>query len=535
METPVCRGRLPLTIPQIMCKLGLVLLFLLLTGNNYAQDYFVLIQSDHRQPFYVRLGSQLYPSSPEGHLILSRLKDSTYTISIGFPGQTGAGLAGQEQTYSIATRRKDQELQLKDHGEAGWGLYDTQTKEWLTVLARSGGREEFRAVGIRKDDAFSRMMAGVVQDTAVLYNNYADPALTATATSPGNTSLSTTVPATTSLSTTSPGTTNASATTSPAIANPAATVKPGIDSSISTGSVITGNPLVTMPPAAKPATDSAVAILRSAKPADTATTHAQAIGNPRTLAIAPTTDTVTTRPQTVAHTSRTDTAATLLYRPISGTSLHKSPPATDSFTRQPLTAPGIVKLSERKSAHSIRQVYALPGKGAKADTVVVIIPIDTPRNLLAKNRGPNPDSPSLSQGPTYRLIVPAPVNPPADNTRARTADSGQKRTVKTALPYVNSDCHSFATDYDVDKLRVKMLQAVKDDDRIAAALKVFRTKCFSTSQVRALSEIFTADAAKFRFFETAWPFAADEHFRELGSLLTDPVYSNKFKTMTGGY
>lgn len=79
-----------------------------------------------------------------------------------------------------------------------------------------------------------------------------------------------------------------------------------------------------------------------------------------------------------------------------------------------------------------------------------------------------------------------------------------------------------------------MLEAAKDEDRVAAAAKVFKSKCFSTRQIRALSEVFATDAAKYRFFEAAYPFAADEHFRDLATLLTDPVYTNKFKTLTGG-
>jgi hypothetical protein len=258
----------------------------------------------------------------------------------------------------------------------------------------------------------------------------------------------------------------------------------------------------------------------------------------------------------------------------------------------------------------MRLVFADKGNGAKADTVVVIIPLDTVRTAGAKprsaspdsariaksrsisldstrttksrvigpdstrtaksrstsldsthtaksrpaaldssrapklhptpdsgkataggTRGPNSDSPS--QGSSVRVIIPTAVNPPADKTRAN--DSAKKPVTKTALPYVNSDCHNFATDYDIDKLRVKMLEASKDEDRVAAALKVFKTKCFFTRQIRALGEVFTTDAGKFRFFETAYPFAADEHFHELGSLLTDPAYTNKFKTLTGSH
>jgi hypothetical protein len=77
-----------------------------------------------------------------------------------------------------------------------------------------------------------------------------------------------------------------------------------------------------------------------------------------------------------------------------------------------------------------------------------------------------------------------------------------------------------------------MLESTKDDDRILAARKVFKTKCFSTRQIRALSEVFTTDAAKFKFLEAAYPFASDDHFAELSNLLADPVYSGRFRAMT---
>lgn len=97
---------------------------------------------------------------------------------------------------------------------------------------------------------------------------------------------------------------------------------------------------------------------------------------------------------------------------------------------------------------------------------------------------------------------------------------------------VNSDCKDFASDYDVDKLRVRMLDVEKDDDKMLAAKKVFKTKCFTTKQIKALSEVFTSDASRYKFFESAYPFVSDDHFRELAELLTDPVYNAKFKVMT---
>jgi len=94
-------------------------------------------------------------------------------------------------------------------------------------------------------------------------------------------------------------------------------------------------------------------------------------------------------------------------------------------------------------------------------------------------------------------------------------------------------CRNFAADYDVDKLRVKMLEGSKDEDRILTAKKVFKTKCFTTKQIRALSEVFTTDAGKYHFFEAAYPFVSDDRFRELTDLLADPVYNGKFRALTG--
>jgi hypothetical protein len=78
-----------------------------------------------------------------------------------------------------------------------------------------------------------------------------------------------------------------------------------------------------------------------------------------------------------------------------------------------------------------------------------------------------------------------------------------------------------------------MLEAGKEEDRVLVARKVFKSKCFSTKQIRALSEVFSSDSQKFRFLEAAYPFVSDEHFKELSDLLADPVYNTRFRTMTG--
>ncbi|HVU93764.1 MAG TPA: hypothetical protein VHE34_01015 [Puia sp.] len=631
-----------------MCKLGLVLLFSLITGSNYAQGYFVLLQSGNRQPFYVRLGTQLYSSTPGGHLILSQLKDSTYTMAIGRTGRPGV-----EQSYALTPSRKDQEFEIRDRGEAGWDLYDTQTKEWLTAVSRSGGREEVRAIGVRRDDAFSRMMADVVHDTAVLYNDYAGSELAVTpAIRPGTAGTAPTGTAAGEIPATNTPATGTSAADTPS-------TRPSSADSPATSTASAGTPTPRIPPAGTPNAGISTAGTASAglpPPGNPVTSTATAgtpanaaPGNKPDTATAPISriDTPVIRPETVGSpATRPGNSATLQPKsdpsaiPAGSNTAKADSPAANSFRSGPpletdssarralyLPIPSVVKLSERKLTRNMRLVYADKGKDAKSDTVVVIIPLDTPQTAAAKRRNTNLDSsrpaakqrnsnPDSSRNATkphnafpdsshpatkphnanpdssrpaaakirntspadsgrsssgrsrnagpdstrtaatrlrtadsgrvtsarlkgstldspsgVREIVPTPITPAAEKSRPN--DSSKKPAAKSPLPYVNSDCHAFATDYDIDKLRVKMLEVAKDEERIAAALKVFKAKCFYTRQIKALSEVFTTDASKYRFFETAYPFAADEHFRELGGLLTDPIYQSKFKTLTG--
>ncbi|MFM2138619.1 MAG: hypothetical protein RJA57_926, partial [Bacteroidota bacterium] len=84
--------------------------------------YFIYIQSEARQPFYVRMDNKQLSSSASGYLILSRLRDSVYSIGLGFPGGKEP-----EQRYRLTIEKKDHGYLLKDFGEKGWGLFDLQT------------------------------------------------------------------------------------------------------------------------------------------------------------------------------------------------------------------------------------------------------------------------------------------------------------------------------------------------------------------------------------------------------------------------
>ena len=551
-----------------MSKISLVIVFLLQAGTSFAQKYFVFIDAVNRQPFYVRVDSEFHSSSAEGHIILSQLKDTTYTIAIGFPSQTLP-----EQHYAVSIHGKDQALELRSQDPNGLRLYDLQTNDWLSPQGGSGAGDDSRSAGIKKDDAFSRMMAGVVRDTAVLYNTFAmeralsDSPAVATAkpdtvankavavTSPPSApdthagkpiDSTTTKPAdtssagagTTTASTLPAGTTAPTGTIPSASTTPAAALPTPVDSTrhiISTDTTSARPPDPTVARAA----DTTVSRHNDTTGSQYAGTTASKQPN---SAISRPAGVMTHQPAARFN----DSGAAPLYRPTPKDTTTSAAPIPSAVGVPLYRSAGVVKLSERHSPKNVRLVYADHSGSKKIDTIVVIIPVDTPavdktagrqphaadtsRVPATRAHGPNPDTPTVgtSTAAAYRPTIP----PTSSTEAARPHPVDTTHRAAKATVFVNSDCHDFASDFDVDKLRVRMLETGKDDDRLAVARKTFKSKCFSTRQIRTLSEVFTSDAAKFRFFEAAWPFAADEHFHELSDLLADPVYNSKFKTMT---
>ncbi|MGH2647322.1 MAG: DUF4476 domain-containing protein, partial [Ginsengibacter sp.] len=96
----------------------------------------------------------------------------------------------------------------------------------------------------------------------------------------------------------------------------------------------------------------------------------------------------------------------------------------------------------------------------------------------------------------------------------------------------NSDCKALADNQDFLKLRKKMASENSDDNMIKVAKRTFRSKCFSTEQIKNLSFLFLTNEGKYRFFDEAYAFASDsDRYFILQSQLTDSYYINRFRAM----
>ena len=77
-----------------------------------------------------------------------------------------------------------------------------------------------------------------------------------------------------------------------------------------------------------------------------------------------------------------------------------------------------------------------------------------------------------------------------------------------------------------------MAGETNDDNMIYEAKKYFKTKCFSTLQVKGLCGLFISDAGKYNFFDAVFKYVHDiENFSSLQSELKDEYYIKRFKVM----
>jgi len=122
-----------------MKKLHLCLLFSLAIFTASSQKvYFVYIQTESEQPFFVKMNEKVQSSTASGYIILAKLLDSTYNFSIGFPQNKWP-----EQNFSVPVGKKDHGFLLKNFNEKGWGLFDLQT---LTVQMGITGKASIEEV-----------------------------------------------------------------------------------------------------------------------------------------------------------------------------------------------------------------------------------------------------------------------------------------------------------------------------------------------------------------------------------------------------
>ncbi len=430
--------------------LGLVLVTLQLTAFS-QKVYFIYIQSEPRQPFYLKMQEKVYSSSASGYLILSKLHDSSYSFTIGFPQDKGPELG-----FSVTVGKKDHGYLLKNFGEKGWGLYDLQT---LSV--------QYSASGVMKTDTVAKTGNKEVSAfTDMLSKAADDPSLKDKTVQP--------------------------------VKEEKKTETQKTEPAIKTEEIKTVNDPVVKKPGIKDTV--IVAALNENKET----------GKPDTVAVKP--------------------AGLVENKEV------KNEAVTIRDGEQKETAPDEYKLSvvTRRSESSTTEGFGLvftdDNGGGMVDTIRLLIPNPRPVVDIVKTE-PKEEKKFLEIAPadTVKTVTEQPVKPEQEKTVV------EKTVIKdtvTVQPEAPKKCPVIAAESDFFSLRKKMAAEEGDDNMISEARKYFKTKCFTTQQVKNLGALFLNDEGKYKFFDTAYDYVADpENFPSLQAELKDEYFIRRFKAM----
>jgi len=480
------------------------------------QGYLITIDADDNQPFSVILGKNNYNSSSVGHLVLSNLKDSVYHLTIKFPKSIYP-----DHYFTVDIDKKDKGYQLKKNAEKGWSMQDLHTMVWLRAerVEQTDVFTNQQHSSGKSKDAFALMMAAVVNDSAVLF------------TTPHKTE------------------------TVKKSEEDKKEKQSATENEKQTGIAVNdkkADSLKVIPPTPKKTLDDSLA------KADNKTLVSKEVSS-GTEKSKQTESVVSTTTNPASDPLKKATVPVVAKKGAEGKTKNPKPgnpqkkdsaaiaKKTDSVSKKNVPRSAISKLSERWTNEAREIIFIDSNGGKKTDTIKILIDL-----AQVEEKNPAPDTTekkpiiiaAAADKPDKKVIVDSmPVlikkqdSVSAPITSIKTPDTvAAKKSVKAdsvkKTVIINSDCKNFATEADVDKLRIKLLAENDLFERIVIARKVFRTKCFATKQIRALTELFVNDKARYGFFDAAYPFVSDtENFKQLVELLTDDYYINRFKMM----
>jgi hypothetical protein len=424
-----------------MKKIAFAILMMCLGISAGAQKvFFIYLQSENRTPFYIRLADKVHSSSTSGYLILSSLKDSTYTLSVGYPGAKVA-----ETRFAIPIESSDKGFLLKEF-DGTPGLFDLQTMMVYKPVTTANATGQT----ISRTDPFTKKLAQAADDESLL-----------------------TVPVVAKTEVAKPKVQQKEPVADVAKVEPKAEEKKELPVVVDTVAVVTNT--------------------------DTQKIEEKA-------AVSETPPVVQKEPET-----KQDTTIAVQPEPVKQEIVQERT-ETPPVAEEPYRRSVVTRRSESSTTEGFGLVY-LDTQNGSTDTIRLLIP--------------NPKRPVKIED-----------TPPVVDTQKQVQSDVQTKDPTTELTIApekkKNSCNNIATEKDFLKLRKNMAAETNDEEMIAEARKYFKTKCFTTEQVRYLSTLFLTNAAKYQFFDAAYQHVSDlTLFPSLGSEIKDEYYTKRFKALIG--
>lgn len=441
--------------------------------------YFVYLQSEQEQPFFVKLNEKVHSSSASGYLILSKLKDSSYTINVGFPQNRWP-----EQRFAIDIKAKDHGFLLKNFGDRGWGLFDMQT---LAVqMSQTTVNKEINNTVKKPVSAFTDILAKAADDSTLRER----PVVTMAEEKKPEIKITETAK---------------KEEIKPAI------VTPGVIKIEESKPVVKTEELAKKEELKPVVADTVLVIIKDTKAEITSEPVAT-----KSPVIEEKVVVKTEEPQT--ETSKEKQAEALTDKP----------PVTEEVYKKSV----VIRKGESSTTEGFGLTFIDEFANGSKDTIRILIPNPKPVAGQVKPE-PKQEKKFLEITSDTATVNKEVIQSAKEEVKQEAAikQNNQAEVVVEKTPAVSA-CKEVAIEADFLKLRKNMASAETDDDMIDEAKKYFKNKCFATSQIKNLSTLFLNEAGKYKFFDLAYQYASDPaNFKSLESELKDEYYINRFKAM----
>lgn len=484
---------------------------LIFSSHAFSQRlFYVYIQAEADQAFFVRVNDKVHSSSSSGWMLLPRLKDSAYQFSVGFPGNKWP-----EQRFSIQIKGRDHGFLLRNPGDRGWSLYDLQTSAVIMAEPAATGSKLIQGEE-RVVSPFTEILARAADDPSLRLRPVqakleekkmaAQPAIVKEEVKP-NTAAA-------------PRATEEKAPEAIVGATP-----PGENRIRNRDRLV-----VTQenPPVAR----KEVAVAQTIKSTDSANVDAAMKMADADVAVQNIPEEKKAVKEEVEQEKVVEKEVVQTKEEDSKSKRNDSALDTIKSDEPVVTQEAEYKKSvvTKRSESSTSEGFGLTfiddfGDGNR-DTIRIVIP--NPKRTFASGTTTAP----VKQDPKFLDIA-------AENNRQDTEKATEEKALVTTTASTDvtktkpvKKCGSVASENDFLRLRKKMAGEKGDDGMIAEATKAFRSTCYSTIQLKYLSVLFLNDHGKFKFFQAAQPYVSDpENFQALSAELKEEYYITRFKGM----
>lgn len=436
------------------------------------------------------MNDKIYSSATSGYLILSNLVDSTYNFSLGFPSSQ------YEAKFVISLDGKDRGFLIKNF-DSGLGLFDLQN---LTITNAQKDESAKNISYVHRNDDFSALLSRAAKDTTLLY----------------------------------------------------AIVKTKEDDvTVKKEEPIKNEPKQVTVETVTPKDTVGVSVMQN--------DIASEMKKPDSVSVRPLNSEIKSDNQNVNSVSKEETnkdTSAIVQKDQSRQTVD-STAGTNTFIIKDTSAV-VQKDPPSQTIDSTESTNAVTTeKKSNAD-----LQTDT-QAVFKRSRIKKHSESSTSEGfglvyydsydgeqDTIRLVIP---NPPVifkqpdqdviNNQKDFIHTEDLKKETVQQTPVVNqvtnnslekSQCKATASTNDFFKLRKNMASENKDEDMVAEAKKFFKSKCFTTEQIKNLSALFLTSAGKYEFFDAAYLHVSDQaNFSSLQSEIKDDYYLKRFKALIG--